>query len=400
MNEPILSATTMRWASAHSTLADPSRAVEQVAAEIRSALGQGGSVDLAVAFFTAPFVPQTEIVRSGLSRALSPGCLLGVSGAGVIARREEIEGGHALSVIAASLPGVTVDPFLLPGARRPGEPPDRDLLERIAHGAGSAELALFAGDPFSLDAESVLDALAERAPGLRVAGGLASAGHGPGQNALFLNDWSSPDGGALIALGGAVRADLVVSQGCRPIGDPLEVTRASRNLLFELDGRPAFERLQEVLRGLPREELDLARAGGLLVGRPVRGGGTGRGDYLMRNIIGHDPEQHAVAVADIVPEKERIRLHVRDARTAREDLQLLLLPQIADRPAAAALVFTCNGRGSRLFSEPHEDITIVQSALGGTVPAAGFFCAGEIGPVGGRNFLHGHTASVAIIRPR
>lgn len=399
MNEPVLSATTMRWASAHSRLADPSRAIEEIAAALLPILGDG-PVDLALAFFSPPFVAQAEMIRAGLARALSARCLAGVSGAGVITRREEIESGHALSVIAARLPGVAVSSFILPGSARPGTPMDADLLALAGDGIAESEIALVFGDPFTLDAEGVIEALGRRAPGARMAGGLASAGHGPGRNALFLNDWTSPAGGIVVALGGALRADLVVSQDCRPIGDSLAVTRADRNLLLELDGRPALGRVQEVLRGLARDELDLVRNGGLLAGRPVRDGASGRGDYVIRNIIGHDPQQGAIAIADQVSAGERIRLHVRDARTAREDLQLLLIPQLADGPAAAALAFSCNGRGSRLFSEPHGDISVIQSALGGSVAAAGLFCAGEIGPIGGRNFLHGHTVSLAIIRPR
>jgi small ligand-binding sensory domain FIST len=126
---------------------------------------------------------------------------------------------------------------------------------------------------------------------------------------------------------------------------------------------------------------------------------VGRGDYLIRNLLGADRDRGALAVADRMAERERVRLHVRDAVTACEDLELLLAPQEFDSRAAAALLFTCNGRGHAFFGRPHQDVTTLQSALGGAVPAAGFFCAGEIGPVGEKNFLHGHTASIAVVRP-
>jgi small ligand-binding sensory domain FIST len=255
------------------------------------------------------------------------------------------------------------------------------------------------GDPFSLDAERVLHAFNTNAPGVRLVGGMASAGPRPYANALVLNDWLAREGGVGIALKGALRVDTVVSQGCRPIGPPLRVTKAERNIIFELDGQPAVERTEQVLRALPEHERAVLRDG-LYVGRPVRGDASGRGDYLIRNLLGADRDRGAIAVADLVAEQERVRLHVRDAATAREDLELLLAPQEFDARAQGALLFSCNGRGKAFFGQPNRDIATLQAALGATVPTAGFFCAGEFGPVGEKNFLHGHTASIAIVRGR
>jgi small ligand-binding sensory domain FIST len=219
----------------------------------------------------------------------------------------------------------------------------------------------------------------------------------PGSNTLFLNDWVSHDGGMFLALHGAVRADVIVSQGCRAVGRPMTVTRAQANMLVELDTKPALQRMQEVLAGLTDEERRQTSAG-LFIGRPVHPDAAGRGDYVVRNVLGADRQRGVVAVADVVADGERIRLHVRDGVTAREDLDLLLVPQALDTRAQAALVFSCNGRGTHLYDAPNGDIVPLQAALGGAVPAAGFFCAGEIGPVGAANYLHGHTASIAIIR--
>ena len=215
---------------------------------------------------------------------------------------------------------------------------------------------------------------------------------------LFLNEWLSPEGGVCIALSGALRADVIVSQGCRAIGPAMTVTKAERHYLIEVDDEPALARINDVLTALSPVEHEQLGAG-LFIGRPVHGDAEGRGDYLIRNVMGADRVRGVVAVGDIVESGERIRLHVRDGNTAREDLEMLLLPQSVDSRAAAALVFSCNGRGSRLYDEPHGDILPLQAALGGGVPAAGFFCNGEIGPVGDRNYVHGHTASIAIIRP-
>jgi small ligand-binding sensory domain FIST len=301
-------------------------------------------------------------------------------------------------VVAARLPGVRVSPFLLVNELWASAAADPLEFARLAPNAASAELVLLVADPFSLDAERVLAAFGQHAPRMRLVGGLASAGVRPGSNALLLNDWVARDGGFGIALSGALRADVVVSQGCRPIGPPLEVTRAQGNVVIELDGQPALARAEQVLQGLAEKERSHLQHG-LYIGRPVRPGAGERGDYLIRNLLGADRDQGVIAIGDRVTERERLRLHVRDAETAREDLELLLAPQEFDQAAGAVLLFTCNGRGRGLYGRADGDISILRSALGQAVPAGGMFCAGEIGPVGGSNFVHGHTASVAIVRP-
>ena len=386
----------MRWAEAASRAAEPEDAANEVAESLAAALGEG-PVDLVLFFFTAPMAPGADVIASTLKGRLSPGCIAGVSGGSVIGSGHEIEDGPALTAIAARMPGVEVKPFILvPSAW--GEAIE-DPLEFARHtpGADRAELVILLGDPFSLDAERVLRAFNRNAPGVRLVGGMASAGPRPHSNTLVLNDWVASEGGVGIALKGALRIDVVVSQGCRPIGPPLKVTRVERNLIIELDGQPALERAEQILRELPERERECLK-GGLYVGRPARGDASGRGDYLIRNLLGADRDRGVLAVADLVPVNERVRLHVRDAGTAIEDLELLLAPQEFDSRASGALLFSCNGRGKAFFGRADRDIATLSSALGGPVPSAGFFCAGEIGPVGERNFLHGHTASIAIVR--
>jgi small ligand-binding sensory domain FIST len=386
----------MRWAASSSCAADAEDAAGEVAESLAATLGEGVA-DLVLFFFTAPLVPGADALAATLRRRLSPGCLAGVSGAFVVGSEHEYEEGPALTAIAARMPGVDVKPFvLIPSAW--GEAIS-DPLEFARHtpGADHADLVVLFGDPFSLDAERVLHAFNTHAPGVRLVGGMASAGPRPYANALVLNDWVAREGGVGIALKGALRVDVVVSQGCRPIGPPLRVTRAERNIILELDGQPALERAEQVLRGLPEREREVLRDG-LYVGRPARGDASGRGDYLIRNLLGADRERGALAVADLVAKDEYVRLHVRDAGTAIEDLELLLAPQEFDARAEGALLFSCNGRGKDFFGRPDRDIGTLQAALRGPVPTAGFFCAGEFGPVGTKNFLHGHTASIAIVR--
>ena len=385
-----------RWASATSTATDTHVAVAEVAEQVAGELG-AGPLDLVLAFFTAAHVRGAERAAAVLRERLKPRCLLGASGHGIVTTEHELEGAAAFTVLAGRLPGVELAPFVLLAESWSEAANDPAEFARLAPGATGAELVLMFGDPFSLDIERVLAGFNRHAPGLRVVGGMASAGPRAGANHLFLNDWVSSEGGVAVALGGAVRVDVIVSQGCRPVGPPLEVTRAQGNLMIELDGQPALERAEQVLQEIPDEERDRLQHG-LYIGRPVRPGASGPGDYLIRNLLGADREHGVIAVGDLVGERERVRLHVRDAQTAREDLEMLLSPQAFDSRAEAALLFACNSRGRGLYGKPDGDIGILQDALGGAVPAAGMFCAGEVGPVGGKNFLHGHTASIALIR--
>ena len=390
------SAPASRWASATSTSPDTRAAAGEIVERLAGDLGDG-PVDLVLAFFTAAHVRGAERAAAVLRERLTPACLVGASAHGIVSSEHELESSAAFTVLAGRLPGARLDPFVLVAESWSEAADDAAEFARLAPGAAGAELVLLLGDPFSLDIERVLAGFNRHAPGLRVVGGMASAGPRAGSNLLILNDWVSSEGGVAVSLGGAVRVDVIVSQGCRPVGPPLEVTRAQGNLLIELDGQPALERAEQVLQDLPDAERDRLQHG-LYIGRPVRPGASGPGDYLIRNLLGADRDNGVIAVGDRVGERERVRLHVRDAGTAREDLEMLLSPQAFDSRADAALLFACNSRGRGLYGEPDGDIGILQESLGGTIPVAGMFCAGEVGPVGGRNFLHGHTASIALLR--
>ena len=389
----------MRWGSACSQQADLAAAVDDAVGALRPALDPSRPVDLVLAFFTAPHLPAAEGLAAMVRERLGPGCFAAVSAHGVVSAEHEVETGPALSVLAAQLPGVQVSPFLLPQGEWNASGPESLPFEVLAPGAAGAELVLLIADPFTLDSERVLHGFHHGAPGVRVVGGMASAGPTPNSNLLILNDWASRSGGFAIALSGNLRVDVVVSQGCRPVGPALEVTSVEGNLLHTLDGLPALERAEQVLRALPESERERLQHG-LYVGRPARGAAAGTGDWLIRNLLGADRERGVLAVGDLIGEREKIRFHVRDAETAREDLEMLLSPQVVDVRPAAALLFACNSRGRGLYGQPDGDVSILRSVLGDPVPAAGMFCAGEIGPVGDRNFVHGHTASLALIRPR
>ena len=418
----------MRWASASSRLDLPESAASAVARELREQLGlgdeasdvgaggtessnvvaqgaagaggaEGSNVHLLIAFVSGPGPARTSAAAEMLRRELPAATFVATSARGVVTREHEVEQGVALSAVAARLPGVDVKPFILVQDAWAEPVTSEAVFDQRAPGARGAELVIVLGDPFSLDMDRVLGLFNKWVPGVRVVGGLASAASKPGGNTLVLNDWTAHEGGVAIALHGALRADVVVSQGCEPIGPPLDVTHAEDHLIFTLDGQPAVERVEQVLRAVPEHERDRLKQG-LYLGRPARGEASGRGDYLIRNLLGADRDRGALAVADVVGLREKVRLHVRDARAALDDLEMLLSPQAFDTAASAALLFACNGRGRGLFGEPDRDITSLQQALRAAAPCAGMFCAGELGPVGERNFLHGHTASIAIVRPR
>jgi small ligand-binding sensory domain FIST len=390
---------TMRWASAGSRATDSAAAATEACEAVSRALEGPHGVDLALLFLSAHHAAHAESIAAIVRRRLSPGTLMGATARGIIDADHEVEAEPAIALIAARLPGVTLQAFVLVGEAWADAYENPGVFAQLAPQARGAELVLMLADPFSLDVESVLASFDRHAPGVRVVGGLASAASRPGGNALLLNDWIGDQGGVGLALSGSLRADVIVSQGCRAVGPPLEVTAGEQNLVMELDGRPALERVEEVLRSL--DEADRERIqNGLYIGRPVTPEAAGRGDYVIRNLLGADRERGVLAIGDRAVPHERLRLHVRDASTAREDLDMLLSPQAFDRAPGAALLFACNGRGLGLYGEPDGDIAALQGALGGAVPVAGMFCAGELGPVGSRNLLHGHTASIAILRPR
>jgi small ligand-binding sensory domain FIST len=227
---------------------------------------------------------------------------------------------------------------------------------------------------------------------LQIIGGLASAAASPGGNRLVLDDRVVEEGAVGVFVDGGIEVRTLVSQGCRPIGRPYVVTRAEQNLIEELAGKPAIERLQELAADATEEERELLRRGlhmGLVVDEHKAE--FGRGDFLVRNLLGADEGSGALAVGEQVAVGQTVQFHVRDAAAADEDLREMLSGVDAD----AALLFTCNGRGRHLFTVPDHDAGMVEKLLG-PIPLAGAFCAGEIGPVGGRNFLHGFTASLAL----
>lgn len=351
----------------------------------------GERPNLAVVFASAAHAPRAEAVVDAVHEAAGPEALLGCVAEAVIGGAREIEAEPSVSVWLAALPG-EVETFEVQFAQIG----DQGLFTGWPEKAGAF---LLIGDPFTFPADPFLRHLNEAVPGALVVGGMASGGGRPGETRLFLDRRVLEEGAVGARLQGPVEIVTLVSQGCRPVGQTYIVTRGEGNVILELAGRPPLQRLQELHASLPPPDQALLSRG-LQLGRVIDEYKPEfeRGDFLIRGLIGADAESGAVAVADMVEVGETIQFHVRDAASADEDLRTALARvrrKLAGRPSGGALLFTCNGRGSRMFATPDHDAGLVSQELGDP-PVAGFFCAGEIGPVGGKNFLHGFTASMAV----
>ena len=387
--------TGLRFAAALSTRNDASKAIDEVC---DAALGQlAATPDFAMAFIS-PAYGQLEPLAARLCERLGTENILGCTGESIVGNGQEIEGEAAVSLWLAHLPGVSLTPMHLDFERTPEGGTFIGWPDELPEPWPKDAALLLLGEPYSFPADELIRRLNEDQPGVPVIGGMASGGYGPGENQVILGRKVFRTGAVAAVIHGGIRVRSVVSQGCRPVGRTFIITKAEQNVILELSGQPAMKQLQEVFATLSPEEQKMVRHG-LHVGQVISEylDTFGRGDFLVRNVVGADPESGAIAIGDFVRPGQTVQFHIRDAASADEDFRELLLAQRGAREANAlgALLFTCNGRGTRLFPEPHHDAACVRDALG-EIPLAGFFAQGEIGPVGGKNFLHGFTASLAI----
>jgi len=388
----------MPFAAAVSTESATSRALDAVCPPALEQLG--GRPDLALLFFSPHHLAAAELLAASAQQQLGARCLVGCVGESIIGNDREVEAAPALSVWLARWPSaVELTPFHLTleetseGYGLLGWP---DALQE-ADPARSAVLLL--GDPYTFPADVFLEEMNESHRGLRVMGGMASGTQAPGQCRLVLGDRVVHQGAVGVLLQGDLGLRCIVSQGCKPVGRHMVVTKGHDNVIAELGGKPALRQLQELLPQLSSRDQQVMRRGGLHVGRVINEyqGDFQRGDFLIRNVLGFDQESGALAITDRVRVGQTVQFHVRDAETADEDLRdLLRLDLVAhEKRPAGALLFSCNGRGTRLFPVPNHDAGAVRGEAG-ELPLAGFFAQGELGPIGGQNFIHGFTASVVL----
>jgi small ligand-binding sensory domain FIST len=383
----------VRIASSISTGEDPFEAGLEAAGIVVAGLG-GDPADLAVVFASGAHLVEPRAMLDAVYGALAPRTLIGCGAGGILGSGQELESGTALAVWAASFDeACELEPFH--ATVSPDDPPEG--MPSLGEMSGAIVLS----DPYSFPVDPVLSELSTDAPGVPVLGGIASGITPQGDGALFLDEEIHDRGAVGVGLRG-IEMLPCVSQGAAPLGREVTITAAEDNVIVELAGRPALETAQQIISELSLRERALL-AGGLLIGIVIDGGKPEyeQGDFLVRGVLGADPESGAIAVGAPVRPGQVIRLHARDAQSADEDLRnaLRLRRQaLAGRPPAGAVVFSCNGRGEAMFGRAgwaNHDAAAIDRELGGA-PTAGFFAAGEIGPVGGRSFLHGFTATVAV----
>ena len=383
---------SVRIGTGLSTAGDVRAGAAEAAATARDGLG-GEPCDVVILFASGAHLTEPELTLAVVQEMLDPDQLVGCGAGGVLGRTREIEDGTAISVWAASLGDgyaqafhATVEPVEGGGA-----------LAGMPDLEGAAGVILLA-DPYSFPTDPVLRFLSEMVPMVPLLGGLASARTADDGGALFLGDEVHSDGAVGVRFDG-VEVLPCVSQGAAPVGPELTITAAEGNVIAELAGRPALDKLRETIEGLSDEDKRLV-AGGLLMGIVVDVNKPDyiQGDFLVRGLAGADPETGTIAVGADVRPGQVVRLHARDADSADRDLSDALdvrMQALGGRPPAGALVFACNGRGRGMFGSADHDAETVSRVLR-SAPAAGFFAAGEIGPVGGEYFLHSFTATVAV----
>ena len=372
-------------------------AAKAVAQLLKKTLGNEPP-DLAFLFFSKHYVEEVPLLVSTIHKELSPQLLVGCMGEGVIGETEEHEGSPAVIVWAAHLPGVSLTPIRLLANEEETTLSVKGWPEELEYRTDSPSFLLFA-DPFSTPIDEIFSTIEHYCPSSQAIGGVASGGMDAGENRLVLNQDIYEGGLVGVAVRGQVTIRTVVSQGCEPIGERFIVTRAEHNIIYELGGVQTLECLQKTIQELVEQQGQQA-AMGLQVGIAIdeHRAQFERGDFLIRGLIGADRKSGGVALSDIVKEGQTIQFHVRDKKAASEDLNILLAHDrvgYPERMPHGALLFSCNGRGRRFFEEPHHDVTALRERMG-NIPIAGFFAGGEIGPVGGKNYLHGYTASLAL----
>ena len=367
----------------------------EAAATAREGLG-GERADLAVVFCCGGHLAAPEATLEGVHEALLPRALIGCGAGGVLGQGREVEDGTAVAVWTAAFDEGAAEAFHATAEQVEGGV----AIEGLPDFEG-ASAAVLLPDPYSFPTDRVLAELHERAAGMPVLGGVSSSRTLDGSSALFHGDEVVGGGAVGVRLEG-IDVMPCVSQGAAPLGPELTITEADGHMIRELAGAPALAKVREVVEELPLDQRELVSEG-LLVGIVIDNGKPdyGHGDFLVRGLLGADPEAGALAVGASVEAGQVIRLHARDAESADLDLrQALTLRRkaLGGAAPAGALCFTCNGRGVHMFGAPDHDAAALERELGGA-PAAGFFAAGEIGPVGGESFLHGFTATVAIFPP-
>jgi small ligand-binding sensory domain FIST len=363
--------------------------------------------DLAVVFVSPHFQNEFGEIPTLLKELSGAKHIIGCSAGGLIGGGFEVEEQKAIALTAALLPGVDIKPLPITDDQLPDLDAAPDAWEKLVGVDQSADPNfILLPDPFSFQIDLLVQGLDYAFPRAVKLGGMASGARKPGMNALFCEDKIHREGAVCVSISGNIVVDSVLAQGCRPIGKPLRVTASKNNFLVGLDGQPAVAALKTVLENLSDRDQELAR-NSLFLGVVMNEfkDEFKSGDFLIRNILGIEPRSGALVINEILHNERTVQFHLRDATTSAEDLRMMLKRYSdehrtdGDSRAAGALLFSCLGRGKYLYGESNHDSECFRQYLG-EIPLGGFFCNGEIGPVGGTTFLHGYTSSFGIFREK
>uniref|UniRef100_B8HXK9 FIST C domain protein n=1 Tax=Cyanothece sp. (strain PCC 7425 / ATCC 29141) TaxID=395961 RepID=B8HXK9_CYAP4 len=409
----------MKWASAISTRYSLEAAVKEVTRQTQHALGQ--PADLALVFISSSFASEYSRLLPLLQDHLTVPHLIGCGGEGVIGMNrdgepEEVESEPALALMLGHLPGVNLHPFHIVAEDLPDldSPPDQ-WVDLIGVAVETQPHFVLLADALTAKINDLLQGLDYAYPGAIKIGGLTNSNNSRGCG-LFCNSTLYREGCIGIALSGNLVLETIVAQGCRPIGEPYRVAEAERNIVLKLEPltveaspssasarlQTPLEALEDLIRELSESDRQLAQDS-LFVGvvRDEFKQTLEPGDFLIRNLIGLDPRAGAIAIGDRVRPGQRIQFHLRDSEASAAELELLLQRYNQNLEVGAnpigALLFSCLGRGVGLYGKPHFDSRLFSRYLN-TIPLSGFFCYGEIGPLGGETFLHGYTSAFGIFR--
>ena len=397
----------MRFTSAFSTNTHLQSALDEACGAIVDEIDS--SIDIAFVFFSCEYIADAE--RAGLSiqqlaeqlvDRLGTDNVIGCSGESIVANQYELQWQPAISIWAGSFTSIQIECCHLEYRSFGDDAGFEGWTDSLAGDWPERSTMFIFAEPFSFPTDVFLHRMNEDRLGVPVIGGIASGASQPGDARLVLGNQAYDSGAVLMRINGEFDVDCLVSQGCRPIGHPLVITRSERNEIHELGGQPALKQLESIVKSLPTREQSMVNRG-LHVGRVISEytDQPQQGDFLIRNVIQIDQEAGTIVIADYVRPGQTIQFQIRDHESAHAELKFLLSQYLSHSDAAceSALMFSCNGRGTRMFPVDHHDAGLLREVVG-AIPVAGFFAGGEVGPIGGSNFLHGFTTSIALFRKR
>ncbi|MQG09020.1 MAG: hypothetical protein FI675_01185 [SAR202 cluster bacterium] len=390
----------MNWISAVSDISDYNKAISEISLDIKQKLN-GKKADLVILFVSSHHSINYEKIASLFSEKINTKCIIGCSAAGVIGNGHEVERRAGIAACAAYLPNVEITPFHIQQNELPNEDANPDEWFNITGlRPDNCKAMMILPDPFTIRSDNLIAGLDYAFPETTKIGALASGGGQPGSNALFINNKSYTYGAVGVGFSGDLSVETIVAQGCRPIGEPMIVTDADINVINKIGDKTPLEILGEIFEKSSIREKRLIRRS-LQIGIIMdRFSSVNDEEFLIRNILGADEEDGSIAIGEMINEGQIIQFYIRDAKTADEDLKIILekyADKFEDNKLESALLFSCLGRGQYLYGAPNHDTNLFANIVG-DIPITGFFSNGEIGSIGDQTFLHGYTSSFALFK--